>query len=132
MLEIFVEADTGVPEAEVDDEPALTEFKAVDQSETVLRLYAWYCTQDGDLNWFSKIWDKLAWPKHDNEFTQEQARVPVRIIRKSFELSKLSDRASVELAVEEFRMMLSNKVEQEIASPATLNDPALSVISVRG
>jgi hypothetical protein len=103
MLEVFIESDTGSSANEDETEPGPSSFIPADQSETVLRLYAWYCTQDGSLDWFEDIWQKLDWPEHDDELTEERSEAPVRVARKSFEMSSLYDRGRVERAVNEFK-----------------------------
>jgi hypothetical protein len=132
MLEIFVETDTGAAEREDESEPTPSEFKAADQSETFLRLYAWYCTGDENSDWFSNIWYKLDWPEQDDEVTVEHPAVPVRIVRKSLELSKLADRASVERAIAEFKTMVSNKFQQQVTVPPPQSEPTPTSIRLRG
>jgi len=131
MLEIRVEADTGFEEKD-DSEPLPSDFKAVDQTETVLRLYAWYCTKDGKLDWFSDIWNGLDWPEEDDEVTVEDSDVPIRAVRKSFDLSKLPDRASVEQAARDFRKLVSVKLQQSSPSPPPDAGPGPSPIRLRG
>jgi hypothetical protein len=77
--------------------------------------------RSGNLDWFD-IWDNTVWPEHDDEFTFEQPEVPVRIMRKSFELSKLPNQASVESAVKEFKRVLSDSLERLTTVPSPHND----------
>jgi len=117
MLEIFVETDTGVKHRDDDSEPSPTEFTPASQSETFLRLYAWYCTQDGSLDWYRDIWQELDWPEQDGEVAH--SNLPIKIVRKSFDISKLPDRASVERALTEFRGLISEKFQLSASPPPT-------------
>ena len=110
MLEVVVETDTGAKFAEDDLEPSPVDFAPVDKSETILRLYAWYCTKDGNLDWFRGIWHELDYPGQDDEPTTENMKVPIRIIRKSLNLSNLGDRGSVERVLTEFRKTIELKL----------------------
>ncbi len=56
MLEVYVESDSGLKWCDDDTEVSPTEFLPVDESQTYLRLYAWYCSQDGELDWFHSVW----------------------------------------------------------------------------
>ena len=132
MLEIVVETDSGFSEREDDLERAPSEFKAADQSETFLRLYAWYCTGDGNVGWFSNIWNELDWPEQDDEVTVEHPTVPVRLLRRSLDLSTLPDRASVERAIAEFRTVVSEKFQQLGTPPPPQTDPTPTSIRLRG
>jgi hypothetical protein len=58
------------------------------------------------------------------EFTLEKPEAPVRIMRKSFELSKLPDETSVESAVQEFKRVLTNSIERLTTEPSPHNDRA--------
>jgi hypothetical protein len=127
MLEITVETDSGFRYREDDSEPPPSEFMAADQSATFLRLYAWYCTQDGNLDWFSGIWQKLEWPQRDDEVAVEDSDVPIiRIVRRSFDLSRLPDRASVERAFAEFRELIT-KTFPQLTAPAPPSEPPTSI-----
>jgi hypothetical protein len=132
MLEIFVESDTGAKAREDESEPPPTEFDSVEKSETVLRLYAWHCSADGSLDWFSDIWNELEWPEEDCRVSGEDPAAPVRILRRSFELSKLPDRASVDHAIEEFKALVSEKFGGPTTSAAKESDTSSISIRVRG
>jgi hypothetical protein len=130
MLEIAVETDTGVTWPEDGSEPSPVEFAAADKCETLLRLYAWYCTKEGNLDWFRGVWHQILYPEQDDEPTAENVNVPVRIIRKSLDLSKLPDRASVERALTEFREAIVQKMSS--AAPDKLSEPITTSIRLRG
>lgn len=132
MCEIFVETDTGFSENEDETEPAPANFTPADESNTFLRLYAWYCTQDGTLNWFDGIWNEMDGPEQDDEVTAEHPNVPIKILRKSFELSKLNDEPSVERAIGEFKSALSQHFEVIFSGSPPSNDPEPSSIRLRG
>jgi hypothetical protein len=132
MLEIFVESDTGAKAREDDSEPPPTEFASVEESATVLRLYAWHCSADGSLDWFSEIWEQLEWPEEDCTISDEDPAAPVRILRRSFELSKLPDRASVERAIEEFKALMLEKFGETATSTVDDSDSSFVSIRVRG
>jgi hypothetical protein len=132
MLEIFIESDTGAKAREDESEPPPTEFAPVEKSETVLKLYAWHCSADGSRDWFSEIWKQLEWPDEDCKVTDEDPAIPVRVLRRSFELSKLPDRASVDRAIEEFKALVSEKFGASAKSAVNPSDSSLTSFRVRG
>lgn len=131
MLEVVLETDTGAKYTEEDDsEPSPVEFAPADKSETLLRLYAWYCTKDGNLDWFHEIWHELDYPEQDDDPTTENASIPIRIIRRSLDLSKLPDRPSVERALAEFQEVVAQKLSS--ADPDKLSERVTTSIRLRG
>jgi hypothetical protein len=114
MLEVNVASDSGFKKPDDNSEPDPADFEDPATSTSNVTLYAWYCTGQSKLNWFSGVWNYTEWPTEEEGWFREHAEPPFKIFGRSIDLADLPDKASVKFAAGAFRNDASARFGTEL------------------
>ncbi len=107
MLDIYIASDSGYDAAyNASGSTDPTEFPGVEESRSLLNLYAYCCTDDLPGNWLTHVWHATDWPEPDGK-PVPSPDVPVTRIGRSFDIAELPDKDSVLRAVNALKQDLS-------------------------
>ncbi|MEW9305460.1 hypothetical protein [Labrys neptuniae] len=114
MLEVHVESDSGFEDPHDGTEPNPEQFKDAALSKSKVSIYAWYCTGQTNLNWFTNVWSSLDWPENEQGGVVEYVDPPFKIFGRTLDLSALPSKESVSIAAAMFRIDASAALEASL------------------
>ena len=113
MLEISVLSDSGFDEPKGGAEPDASDFPDAAECASTMSLFAWYCKEDCDVNWFNMVWNRMEWPKSDEEVIESDSP-PIRVVRKNFNLEMLGNKDAVRDAALKLKGLLPKDAQTEL------------------
>ncbi|MGH6985523.1 MAG: hypothetical protein ACRED9_01620 [Caulobacteraceae bacterium] len=114
LLEIRVISDTGCADDNAEAPGDATKFRGIEQTETRLNLYIFYCQETIKGNWLKTVWDNVLWPEPDGRSSQD-ADLPVATVGMSWDLAKLQDKDAAQTAVLDFKATASTALGLEFS-----------------